>query len=105
MAHKKETKYGVTKIITQDFEFDIDINDVLKFIDICSDEEEDQLKDRLSVEVIETNDMEHLSDEAYGLLQQCGRTLDEDEKLIYFLTNIEDISLEQLKEATSGQQV
>ena len=104
MAKEEGTKYSVTKIVNTDIEVDIDMQDVLGFIRVCTEKEEYEIKDELDFEETHSN-FEHLSREAYNLIQQCGKTLDEDEKLIYFLTNIEDISLEQLKEATSGQQV
>lgn len=102
------TSYGVMKNITTEIEVNINVDDVLGFITECNNDEKDKIKDAIDWEEpeVEVDDLHtHLSREVLVLLEQCGKTLDEDEKLIYFLTNIEDISLEQLKEATSGQQV
>lgn len=106
MAESKPTSYEIIKTVTTDVEVSIDLQDVLGFIGQCDESEKYAIELKLDIEPEVPDDpFRHLSTEARDLLEVCGKTLDEDEKLIYFLTNIEDISLEQLKEAISGQQV
>ena len=87
-------------------EIELELDSVIEYIE-NSDDEADFIAIRGALDGKKYTHIEgkSLSDDAQKLIEVFPNNLIADEKLCYFLKNIDNISFEQLKEIVDGQQV
>lgn len=91
-----KTKVAIQKRINEEVEIDVD--DVVKFIEFSTEEEYEAI--RVALEVPERA-FPNLTEETNDLLETIDNLTD-DEKLRYFLENMDEISYETLQEVVGG---